>query len=129
MRSVARLLQSDGWNAIGVYLIDATFATDAAKLLSGNLAALAAMMHLELPHLNVLTKCDTVGKEVWGRFLSPSGVDLLAELSASTPPRFRSLNGAMARLLDDFSMVQFLPLDPSDEESLEIVLGSADRVL
>ena len=29
------------------------FVTDAAKLLSGNLAALSAMVHLELPHVNV----------------------------------------------------------------------------
>jgi len=37
----------------GVYTIDAMFVTDAAKLLSGNLAALSAMVHLELPHVNV----------------------------------------------------------------------------
>lgn len=37
----------------GVYTIDAMFVTDAAKLISGNLAALSAMVHLELPHVNV----------------------------------------------------------------------------
>ena len=42
-----------GFNVAGVYTIDAMFVTDAAKLLSGNLAALSAMVHLELPHVNV----------------------------------------------------------------------------
>lgn len=33
--------------------IDATFVADASKLLSGTLMALAAMMHIEVPHINV----------------------------------------------------------------------------
>lgn len=42
-----------GFAVAGVYTIDAMFVTDAAKLISGNLAALSAMVHLELPHVNV----------------------------------------------------------------------------
>lgn len=38
--------------------LDAMYITDAAKLMSGCLSALTAMVHLELPHVNVLTKCD-----------------------------------------------------------------------
>ncbi|CAE7191955.1 gpn3, partial [Symbiodinium sp. KB8] len=49
----ARLIRAaPGFNVAGVYTIDAMFVTDAAKLLSGNLAALSAMVHLELPHVN-----------------------------------------------------------------------------
>jgi hypothetical protein len=33
-------------------LLDASFVTDAAKLIAGNLTALACMVHLELPHIN-----------------------------------------------------------------------------
>ena len=41
-----------------VFLLDATFITDPAKFISGALLSLSAMVQLELPHLNVLTKCD-----------------------------------------------------------------------
>ena len=41
-----------------VWQLDAMYITDAAKLMSGCLSALTAMVHLELPHINVLTKCD-----------------------------------------------------------------------
>jgi hypothetical protein len=37
-------------------------------------------------------------------------------------PRFHKLNNAISRLLDDYSMVSFHPLDISDEDSLAYVL-------
>lgn len=69
----AAALRRTGFNVCGVYLLDATFVTDAAKLISGNLMALAAMVHLELPHVNVLSKCDLIDKNVLDKYLSPSG--------------------------------------------------------
>lgn len=44
--------------------LDVSFMTDAAKLLGGSLMALSAMVQLELPHINLLTKCDLVDKNV-----------------------------------------------------------------
>jgi hypothetical protein len=34
--------------------------SDPSKFISGSLLSLSAMIQLELPHLNVLTKCDLV---------------------------------------------------------------------
>ncbi len=51
-------LQSWNYNVCAVFLLDATFITDPAKFVSGALLSLSAMVQLELPHLNVLTKCD-----------------------------------------------------------------------
>lgn len=84
MPAVVALLQREGFNVCGVYLVrarpaaapptdarrgrlraltctcgslrmqlDAMFVSDVSKLLSGTLMALSAMMHLELPHVNV----------------------------------------------------------------------------
>lgn len=50
--------QSWNYNVCAVFLLDATFITDPAKFMSGALLSLSAMVQLELPHLNVLTKCD-----------------------------------------------------------------------
>lgn len=43
-------------------------------------------------------------------------------LSSSTGPRFRRLNAAVASLLDEYSLVSFVPLDISDEDSIGDVL-------
>jgi len=53
MRTLAAHLQKKGFKAVGVYLMDALFVTDHAKMLAGNLAALSAMVAMELPHVNV----------------------------------------------------------------------------
>lgn len=44
-------------------------------------------------------------------------------------PRFRALNAAVAQLLDEFSLVSFLQLDISDEESISEVLTHIDIAL
>ncbi len=41
-----------------MYCLDCHFITDIPKFVSGCMAALAAMVHLELPHVSVLTKMD-----------------------------------------------------------------------
>ena len=46
-----------------------------------------------------------------------------AALAASTGPRFRRMNEAMAGLLDDYSMVGFSPLDISEEDSVSDLLA------
>ena len=82
--------------------------------------AMSAMVHLETPHVNVLSKVDLLPnkvtcvvtaaelpvmafihilsnpvyhlQEVLDRFLVPDGLDLMHSLSKSTAPRFRKLN-------------------------------------
>ena len=46
-----------------VFIVDATFVCDAPKFISGSLLSLSAMIALELPHVNVLTKCDLMDEE------------------------------------------------------------------
>lgn len=43
-------------------------------------------------------------------------------LSVSTGPRFRRLNASVASLLDEYSLVSFVPLDISDDDSIGGVL-------
>ncbi|KAI9759080.1 MAG: ATP binding protein [Chaenotheca gracillima] len=42
------------------WLMEATFVVDKAKFFAGTLAAMSAMVMVECPHLNVLSKCDLV---------------------------------------------------------------------
>lgn len=48
-----------------------------------------------------------------------------------TNPKYRRLNKAIAQLVDDFGMVQFLPLDCSDRdksESLRTIVACIDNM-
>lgn len=57
------------------YLLEATFVVDRAKFFAGTLSAMSAMVMLEIPHLNVLSKIDLVKDQVrkkdLKRFLTP----------------------------------------------------------
>lgn len=46
-----------------VYVMDAQFMSDRAKFFAGTLSALSAMVRLEVPHVNVLSKMDLMGRQ------------------------------------------------------------------
>jgi GPN-loop GTPase len=79
MRSVVDRMRSWGYDGtmVGVFCVDAGFLLDAEKFLSGSLLSLSAMIALELPHINVLTKCDMMGEEEVERILDYSSASHL----------------------------------------------------
>ncbi|KAF5826743.1 GPN-loop GTPase [Dunaliella salina] len=123
-------LKQDGWSVCVVYCLDAHFITDVSKFIAGAMQALSAMVKLELPHVNVLTKMDICeSKAEVEEFLFPEPRILLDRLSASTGPRFAALNVAIGQMLEEFSLVSFVPLDINDEESMEEVLHNLDNAI
>lgn len=46
-----------------VYCLDSQFVSEMSKFVAGSLQALSAMVLLELPHVNVLTKVDLLTPE------------------------------------------------------------------
>jgi len=62
-RSFVDYLKRDGWNLAAVYTIDCQFVADPTKFIAGSLQAMSAMVQLELPHVNILTKVDLLGEE------------------------------------------------------------------
>ncbi|KAG6162376.1 hypothetical protein E4U27_000333 [Claviceps purpurea] len=151
-----------------VYLLEATFVVDRAKFFAGTLSAMSAMLMLEVPHINVLSKMDLVKDQVkkkdLKRFLTPdvglldddpmerqrvrrvtegrssSGApgdaDADAEDDDSRPPddkaqimggaSFRRLNRAVAGLIESFSMINYLKLDVTNEDSVASILSYID---
>lgn len=138
-----------------VYLLEATFVVDRAKFFAGTLSAMSAMLMLEVPHINVLSKMDLVKGQVkkkdMKRFLTPD-VALLeddpiersrriaegpqGEDDESRPvdeksqvmkgASFRRLNRAVAGLIESFSMINYLRLDVTDEDSVGAILSYVD---
>lgn len=139
------------------YLLEATFVVDRAKFFAGSLSAMSAMIMLEVPHLNILSKMDLVKDQVrkkdLKRFISPDKSLLEDDPAPGTigrEPRrddedeagnpyepdlimrgasFRRLNRAVAGLIEDFGMVNYLKLDASDEDSVSSILSYIDDII
>jgi GTPase SAR1 family protein len=127
------------------YLLEATFVVDKAKFFAGTLSAMSAMIMLEVPHVNVLSKMDLVkgqmGTRQFKRFLDPDTTlldddDDENEEESRDPTdtkdlmrgkSFNKLNKAVAGLIDSFSMVSYLKLDAQDEDSVAAVLSYIDE--
>ncbi|KAL2759128.1 hypothetical protein ACRALDRAFT_2097174 [Sodiomyces alcalophilus JCM 7366] len=161
--ALARFLSQTGPLDIrlcAAYLLEATFVVDRAKFFAGSLSAMSAMIMLEIPHLNILSKMDLVQDQVrkkdLKRFLTPDSTLLDHNPAPGTigrePPlageddedqegdpherdlimrgtSFRRLNRAVAGLLETFSMVNYLKLNVSDEDSVSSILSYIDDVI
>jgi len=133
------------------YLLDATFVVDRAKYFAGSLSAMSAMIMLEIPHLNILSKMDLVKDQIrkkdFKRFLVPdttlleddpadqSRKKVKVDVHSSDPAdkdalmsgaTFKQLNGAVANLIESFSMVSYLKLDSTNEDSVQAILSYID---
>jgi len=133
MRTLVDSLQKWGYSVCGLYLVDSQFISDPAKFISGTLMALSAMIHLEIPHINVLTKMDlvkdTIKKSKMEKFFDPDMTDLVGDLTQHTGEKFLQLNEAIGSVIEDYKMVNFLPLDISDEDSISDLLTQIDNAL
>jgi len=135
-----------GIRTCAVYLLESQFMEDRYKFFSGVLSAMSAMVNLEIPWINVLSKMDLVtgsGSEDpasgrngirrrrdIARYLDPDPMLLAsAEETNTSNPRFHSLNQAIVQLIEDHPLVQFLPLDLTSTDSLETILSHIDYTL
>jgi 50S ribosomal subunit-associated GTPase HflX len=129
-RSFVDYLQSRDWKVCVVYCLDSQFVTHATKYIAGVLQTLSAMVLLELPHVSVLTKMDICPDQAAvARLRVPDAHALGCELDEAMPKRFHQLNNELARVIDEWSMVSFLELDVTDEDSMAAVLGHIDMAV
>ncbi|KAJ6102919.1 GPN-loop GTPase 3 [Penicillium sp. IBT 16267x] len=133
-------------NLCAAYLLESTFVVDKAKFFAGTLSAMSAMLMLEIPHVNILSKMDQVRDMVSRRELRRfTNVDMqllsteeddpavsanpMAKDALMSGGSFTQLNRAVAQLIDDFSMVSFLQLEVQDEDSVAGVLSHIDDAI
>ena len=145
MSRIATKLQRWGFRVGCAWMVDSTFISDVSKFLSGSLIALSAMVHLELPHVNVLTKADLVrgakkskadsdddeedSVDPFASFKCPCASDLAAHLTSETGEKFRKLNESMAQVLDEFSLVGYVPMSVKDTSSISLVMLHLDNAV
>lgn len=133
-RQLCELLQSWNFRVATVFLLDSQFMIDGSKFVSGTMAALSVMANLELPHINVLSKMDLLTKGARSqldRYLEPDARELLADVSndSGMGQKYRKLSEAIGNLIEDFSLVRFIPLNINDEESISDLLLIIDNVI
>lgn len=140
-------------NLCATYLLESTFVVDRAKYFAGTLSAMSAMILLELPHVNILSKMDllkgSMAKRELKRFIDPDASLMdeegggehaaISTNETSTDPTtaankmggssFAALNRAVAQLIDDYGMVSFLQLDVQDEDSVGAILSYVDDAI
>ena len=135
-------------NLCAAYLLEATFVVDRAKFFAGTLSAMSAMVMLEVPHVNILSKMDLVkgqvSKRELKRFIDPDTTllddeagDVEDDGSGSAGDSqtmmkgasFKRLNKAVAGLIESFSMVSYLKLDVQDEDSVGSILSYIDDAI
>ncbi|KAF8458966.1 GPN-loop GTPase [Terfezia claveryi] len=121
------------YSLCATYLLESTFVVDKAKFFAGTLSAMSAMVMLEMPHLNILSKMDLIRNQVpkreLKRFLDPDPSIITTDIHAQTNPRFHALNEAIVGLIDDFSMVQFLQVEAQNEDTVQAVLSYIDNCI
>ncbi|RUS32955.1 hypothetical protein BC938DRAFT_473683 [Jimgerdemannia flammicorona] len=128
MRRICENLQRWNFAICGVYLLESQFIEDKSKYFSGVLSAMSAMINLEIPHVNIMTKMDLIqgkagavgvhagkGKKAKGggsegamrggmrkkeleRYLDPDPLLLVEDVNSKTSSRFHSLNQAIVQL-------------------------------
>uniref|UniRef100_A0A0E0KDG9 GPN-loop GTPase 3 n=1 Tax=Oryza punctata TaxID=4537 RepID=A0A0E0KDG9_ORYPU len=129
-RNFVEHLKRKNFNVCAVYLLDSQFVSDVTKYISGCMASLSAMIQLELPHINILSKMDLVSnKKDVEEYLNPEAQVLLSQLNRQMVPKFGKLNKSLAELVDDYSMVNFIPLDLRKESSIQYVLSHIDNCI
>ncbi|KAF0753337.1 GPN-loop GTPase 3 [Aphis craccivora] len=134
VKQLADLLQHWGFNVCSVMLIDSQFMVDGPKFISGTMAALSVMINLELPHVNVLSKMDLLSKTArkhLDNYLEPDARALLSDVKSHTSwgKKYRHLSKCIGQMIEDYSLVQFVPLNIKDEESISGLLYTINTMI
>lgn len=122
---------------IVIHLIDSYNLTLPSMYISALLLSLRAMLQMDLPHLNVLTKIDNLANYAplpfnLDFYTDVHDLDYLlphldAESSRLSHAKFGPLNTAIVNLIEEFGLVAFETLAVEDKRSMMNLLRAVDR--
>lgn len=134
VRNVVRQLEKWDFRLAAVHLVDSHHCSDPTKFISVLLTSLSTMIHVELPHVNVLSKIDLVeqyGKLAFNLDFYTDVLDLnfLLDHIKDDPftQKYKKLNEALVGLVEDYGLVSFKTLDIQSKESMYQVTKSIDQ--
>lgn len=115
-------------------LCDAYHASDLSKYVGLVMNSLTSMINLELPHINVLSKVDKI--DCYGKtrfnldfYCEVMNMKYLLDTELENPfqQKYRKLTQAIADVIEDYSLVSFIPLNIQKPEDIYHLLQMADK--
>lgn len=123
-----------------VNLIDSYYCSNSSNFISALLTSLSMMLHLELPHVNILSKIDLI--ERYGPL--EENIDFYTEVldlshlmrnknfskdrfQPKLSKKYRKFNRALCDVIEDYSLVSYLTLNVQDRLSMEKVINTVDK--
>lgn len=117
-----------------MHLVDSHLCADPAKYLAAVLVSLTTMLHLGLPHVNVLSKVDLIdsyGPLTFGLNFYTGDGDLsrLADAICAQPGLqcYAKLTRNLCELVQDYGLVSFSTLDVQNEKSMRRLVAAVDK--
>lgn len=137
-RLVQALQQNLNISCCSTFLVDAVSIHEPSKFVAGALAGLSAMLQLPVPHVTVLSKSDMIkSEEQLEKFLDEGSAALFIRernrLDNAEPGRtpnlpYERLHAAICSVLDDHSMLSYVPFTVNDEDASAVVLAFCDHL-
>ncbi|KAA3476522.1 GPN-loop GTPase 2-like [Gossypium australe] len=120
---VMKLIKKLNLRLTAVHLVDAHLCSDPAKYVSALILSLSTMLHLELPHINVLSKIDLI--ESYGKLCEYVGTVLIIKLTKELCNDKESV-GNLVKLIDKSNGYIFAGIDASAVEFSKIAVRQVD---
>lgn len=134
VKNIAAKLQKSGLHLTAVHLVDSHYCSDPSKFISVLLTSLSTMLQVELPHVNVLSKGDII--ERYGKlhhnldyYTEVLDLSYLLDTLMDHPflKKYRELNESLVGVIEDYSLVSFIPLNVKKKECMLQVLQAVDK--
>ncbi|RDX65930.1 GPN-loop GTPase 2, partial [Mucuna pruriens] len=131
---ILKLIKKLNLRLTAVHLVDAHLCSDPGKYISALLLSMSTMLHLELPHINVLSKIDLI--ESYGRlafnldfYTDVQDLSYLQHHLDQDPrsAKYRKLTKELCDVIENFSLVSFTTLDIQDKESVGNLVKLIDK--
>jgi len=125
VRDLLELLVARDHRLCAVHLVDSHYCSDPAKFISVCLTSLTTMLQVALPHVNLLSKVDLVEK--FGKlqfnldyYTEVLDLDYLLDTfpEDNFTKKYKRLNEALTGLINDYSLVNFLPVTVKSKERM-----------
>ncbi|KAF7286434.1 hypothetical protein GWI33_005352 [Rhynchophorus ferrugineus] len=128
-------LEKLNYHLCAVHLVDSHYCSDPPKFISTLLLSLSTMMQIALPHVNVLSKADLLKKHSFKLdfgldfYTDVLNLEYLLELLDDGPftNKYKKLNAAIVGLIQDYSLVSFIPLNVHSGKSLLELKNAIDK--
>jgi hypothetical protein len=115
MKEVFKIMERE-WRLLVVNLLDSTMCGQRNNFIAGALVSLSSMINLEMTQINILTKIDLI-KMIYPEmdfslnfYTEMQDMSQMFSAPGQAKTKQRQLGKKIAKVLDNFSLVNFVPL-------------------